>query len=59
MPKMDSGMKFDRAKIDRILALSLELTNWELSEVVKGLTKMSNDRTKSIPSLDNTDTISV
>ena len=58
MAKSDVGAKFDRAKIERVLALSLELTNWELSEVIKGLTQMSNDRTKQVPS-DNTDTISV
>ena len=42
--KADSGMKFDRGQVDKILALIVDLSNRELSQLIDGIEKERNRR---------------
>ena len=53
----DKGMKFDRGKINRILALSIELSDLDLGILINKLKEMQSDRNLKI-SKGNLDTIS-
>jgi len=56
--KADVGMKFDRVRVERILALSLELSDIDLAQLIQRLGILQNERNQKVLP-DNIDTISV
>jgi Zn-dependent M16 (insulinase) family peptidase len=57
-PKSDIGAKFDKGKKERILALSLELSDQDLAEVIQFLLELQTEHNKKNLT-PNVDTISI
>ena len=57
MVKADSGMKFDEGKINKVLALTIELSDYELGVLVNKLREEQSRRNMKSHGRDNLDTI--